>query len=155
MKSVFTFMLFCAVALLPMTAGTTAPETDWPQWRGPLRDGKSTETGLPKQWPEKGPAVSWSIANLGEGYGSLAIRGNRIYVQGTKDKESAVFCLNRADGKTIWSVSFGQWLAQDKGNGPRGAPMRDGDKLYVLTENGELACLKESDGSRVWHARRG
>jgi outer membrane protein assembly factor BamB len=150
MKFVFTFVLFCAVALLPMAAGTTAPVADWPQWRGPLRDGKSTETGLLKQWPEKGPAVSWSISNLGEGYGSLAIRGDRIYVQGTKEKESAVFCLNRADGKTIWSVVMGQWLVQDKGNGPRGTPTLDGDRLYVLTENGELACLKESDGSRVW-----
>jgi outer membrane protein assembly factor BamB len=150
MKSFYTVALFCALALLPMTAGTTAPTAEWPQWRGPLRDGKSSETGLLKQWPEKGPGVSWVISNLGEGYGSLAIRGERIYVQGTKNKESAVFCLNRADGKTIWSAPLGPTLSQDKGHGPRGTPTLDGDRLYVLTENGDLACLKESDGARVW-----
>lgn len=154
MKFLFSIALLCAFALLPMTGGTTAPEAEWPQWRGPLRNGLSSETGLLKQWPEKGPAVTWSIANLGEGYGSVAIRADRIYVQGTSgtasEAKSTVFCLNRADGKTIWSVPFGARVEQDKGNGPRGTPTLDGDKVYVLTENGDLACLKTSDGSRVW-----
>jgi hypothetical protein len=75
MKFLFSFALFCAFALLPITVGKTAPDAEWPQWRGPLRNGLSSETGLLKQWPEKGPAVTWSIANLGEGYGSVAIRG--------------------------------------------------------------------------------
>lgn len=154
MKFLFSIALLCAFALLPMTGGTTAPEAEWPQWRGPLRNGLSNETGLLKQWPEKGPAVTWSIANLGEGYGSVAIRADRIYVQGTSgtasEAKSTVFCLNRADGKTIWSVPFGARVEQDKGNGPRSTPTLDGDKVYVLTENGDLACLKTSDGSRVW-----
>ena len=91
-----------------------------PQWRGPLRNGLSSETGLLKQWPEKGPAVAWSIENLGEGYGSLGLRADRIYVQGTSgaagEAKSTVFCLTRADGKTIWSVAFGPRVVQDKGN---------------------------------------
>ncbi len=151
MKLLFSITLLCAFALLPLTIGQTAADAEWPQWRGPLRDGKSSETGLLKTWPEKGPAVSWSIANLGEGYGSLAIRGERIYIQGTNaEGKSTVFCLNRADGKQIWSVSFGPRLDQDKGNGPRGTPTLDGDQMYVLTENGDLACLREKDGSPVW-----
>ena len=154
MKSFFTFALFSALALLPFTAGTTAPEAEWPQWRGPQRNGLSTETGLLKQWPEKGPAVSWSIANLGEGYGSVALRADRMYVQGTSGAagaaKSTIFCLNRTDGKTIWSVAFGAKVDQDKGNGPRGTPTLDGDRMYVLTENGDLACLREKDGSSVW-----
>ena len=154
MRLLFLFALLCTIALQPMTAGNTAFEAEWPQWRGPLRNGLSTETGLLKQWPEKGPAVAWSISNLGEGYGSLAIKADRIYVQGTSgtanDAKSTVFCLNRADGKTIWSVTLGAKVDQDKGNGPRGTPTLDGDKLYVLTENGDLACLRERDGSLVW-----
>jgi outer membrane protein assembly factor BamB len=150
MKLFFSLLLLSAFASLPLTIGNTAADTEWPQWRGPLRDGKSSETGLLKAWPEKGPAVTWAISNLGEGYGSLAIRGERIYVQGTSEAKSTVFCLNRADGKQIWSVAFGPRLDQDKGNGPRGTPTLDGDRLYVLTENGDLACLKASDGSRVW-----
>ncbi|MBS1790245.1 MAG: PQQ-like beta-propeller repeat protein [Acidobacteria bacterium] len=154
MKFLLSSAFFCAFALLAITAGSTAPTTDWPQWRGPLRNGLSNEIGLLKQWPEKGPAVTWSITNLGEGYGSVAIRGDRVYVQGTSgtagEAKSTIFCLNRTDGKPIWSVPFGARVEQDKGNGPRGTPTLDGDRLYVLTENGDLACLREKDGSRVW-----
>jgi outer membrane protein assembly factor BamB len=149
-RILFSFALICAFALLSVTAGNTTPEAEWPQWRGPLRNGLSPETGLLKQWPANGPAVAWSITNLGEGYGSLAIKADRLYVQGTKGSESAVFCLNRADGKTIWSVSLGPKVDESRGNGPRGTPTLDGDRLYVLTENGDLACLRERDGSRVW-----
>ena len=154
MKVFFSLALLFAFTLLPTTVGQTAPEAEWPQWRGPQRNGLSSETGLLKQWPEKGPTVAWSIANLGEGYGSLAIRADRIYVQGTSgtasDAKSTVFCLNRADGKTIWSVTLGQKVEQDRGSGPRSTPTLDGDRVYVLTENGDLACLRAGDGSRVW-----
>ena len=96
MRFLFSFALICAFALAPMTVGNTAAEAEWPQWRGPLRNSLSSETGLLKQWPEKGPAVTWSIANLGEGYGSVAIKGDRIYVQGTSiaagEAKSTVFC---------------------------------------------------------------
>jgi hypothetical protein len=70
---------------------------------------------------------------LCEGYGSPALRADRIYVQGTSgaagEAKSAVLCLNRADGKTIWSVAFGPRVEQDKGIGPRGTPTLDGDRL--------------------------
>ena len=154
MRFLFSFALLCTFALLTITRGQYCARSRWPQWRGPLRNGLSSETGLLKQWPEKGPAVTWSITNLGEGYGSLAIKADRIYVQGTSgtasEAKSTVFCLNRADGKTIWSVTLGAKVDQDKGNGPRATPTLDGDRVYVLTENGDLACLRERDGSRVW-----
>ena len=154
MRFLFLFALLCAFSLLTLAVANPAPEADWPQWRGPLRNGLSSETGLLKQWPEKGPTMNWAIANLGEGYGSPALRGDRIYVQGTSgagsDAKSTVFCLNRADGKPIWTVPFGSKIDQDKGNGPRATPTLDGDRLYVLTENGDLACLRERDGSRIW-----
>jgi outer membrane protein assembly factor BamB len=150
MKFLFSLSLLCTFALLPLTIGQTAPEAEWPQWRGPLRNGVSSETGFLKQWPANGPATVWSIANLGEGYGSLAIKADRIYVQGTNGAASVVFCLNRADGKTIWSASLGPKVNESRGNGPRGTPTLDADRVYVLTENGDLACLRARDGSRVW-----
>ena len=61
---------FCSLALAPAVAGLAAnPEPDWPQWRGPDRNGLSKETGLLKSWPAGGPPKLWSIAELGEGYG--------------------------------------------------------------------------------------
>jgi outer membrane protein assembly factor BamB len=103
-----------------------------------------------KAWAEKGPATVWSISDLGAGYSSLAIKGEQIFVQGVKNKNSTVFCLNRADGKTVWATALGQALDQDRGGGPRGTPTIDNDRVYALTENGDLACLKIKDGSVVW-----
>jgi len=127
-----------------------AADRDWPQWQGPDRTGVSTETGLLKQWPKQGPPMTWLISNLGQGYGSVAIQGDRVYVQGTQAGKSVVLCLNRADGKTIWTRALGETLNSDKGGGPRGTPSVDGECVYALSENGDLSCLRTKDGSVVW-----
>jgi outer membrane protein assembly factor BamB len=124
---------------------------DWPQWQGPDRTGLSKETGLLQQWPASGPAVVWSASGLGAGYGSLAIKGDRIFVQGSNGRQSLVFSLNRADGKSVWSKALGPAGDNDRGPGPRGTPTLDADRMYVLTESGDLFCLKAVDGSEVWH----
>ncbi len=131
-------------------ANAVAATIDWPQWRGNDRNGLSAETGLLKQWPTSGPPVVWSISSLGEGFGSLAVRGDRIYIQGTRGEASVIFCLNRADGKTVWSTALGPKVDEGRGNGPRSTPTLDADRIYVLTENGDLACLQARDGSPVW-----
>jgi outer membrane protein assembly factor BamB len=123
---------------------------DWPQLRGPERNGVSKDTGLIKQWPSSGPQRVWSISSLGEGFGSIAIKGDRIFVQGTKESASVIFCLNRADGKMVWSAALGPKVNEGRGNGPRSTPTIDNDRVYVLTENGDLACLRAPDGSPVW-----
>jgi outer membrane protein assembly factor BamB len=124
--------------------------SDWPQWRGPERNGLSKDSGLIKQWPSSGPRQIWSISGLGDGYGSLAIKGDRIFVQGTRGGASVVFCLNRADGKTVWSAALGAKVNQSEGNGPRSTPTIDDNRVYALTENGDLACLRALDGVPVW-----
>ncbi|PYR57394.1 MAG: hypothetical protein DMF91_19585 [Acidobacteria bacterium] len=124
---------------------------DWPQWQGPDRTGLSKETGLLQQWPASGPAVVWSASGLGAGYGSLAIKGDRIFVQGANGRQSLVFSLNRADGKSVWSKALGPAGDNDRGPGPRGTPTLDADRMYVLTESGDLFCMKAVDGSEVWH----
>jgi len=147
--------LFLLFALSPLMIHAPAPveavaNGDWPQWRGAERNGLSTETGLLKQWPQSGPSVVWSVSSLGEGYGSIAAMGDRIYVQGTRGDASVIFCLNRADGKPVWSTALGPKVEEGRGNGPRSTPTIDGDRIYVLTENGDLACLQARDGSPVW-----
>src|SRR5215510_15215996 len=123
---------------------------DWPQWRGPERNGISKDTGLLKQWPPSGPQQTWAISGLGEGYGSLSVKGDRVFVQGTRGGASVVFCLNRADGKTVWSAALGAKVNQSEGNGPRSTPTVDDNRVYALTENGDLACLRALDGVPVW-----
>jgi outer membrane protein assembly factor BamB len=145
-----------AMAAVPVMATTAvqAPSptgADWPQWRGPDRNGLSTETGLLDEWPALGPPLAWSISGLGAGYGSLSTSGDRVFVQGTADRQSVVFSLNRADGRQVWATALGSTLGNDQGPGPRGTPTVDGDRLYVLSESGDLACLRFADGGTVWH----
>ena len=130
--------------------GQSSAGADWPQWRGPDRTGLSKESGLLSQWPSSGPALLWSAANLGAGFGSLAVSGDRIFVQGTRTGRSVVVTLNRADGKEIWSKALGPAADNEQGPGPRGTPTMDSDRIYVLTENGDLACLLAKDGTMVW-----
>src|SRR5204863_4104358 len=122
----------------------------WPQWQGPDRTNLSKETGLLKQWPPTGPPVVWSVAGVGAGYGSVAVKDDRIFLQGSAGGRSVVYALNRADGKGLWSKALGSAGNNDKGSGPRSTPTLDGDRAYVLTENGDLACLKAQDGTSVW-----
>jgi outer membrane protein assembly factor BamB len=151
------FIIWYSVHASSETAPHSAPPntlpsgpSDWPQWRGPERNGVSKDTGLIKQWPSSGPQKAWSISSLGEGYGSLATKGDRIFVQGTSGSGSVVFCLNRADGKTAWAATLGQKVNEGRGNGPRSTPTVDDNRVYALTENGDLVCLNASNGSPVW-----
>jgi outer membrane protein assembly factor BamB len=138
-----------ALAVTTVLSVAAIEAADWPQWQGPDRTRVSKETGLLKEWPAAGPAVVWTANGLGSGYGSMAIAGDRVYVQGTRGRNSVVIALNRADGKEVWSKGLGASETNDQGPGPRGTPTVDGDRVYVLTENGDLACLK-TDGTAVW-----
>ena len=127
-----------------------SPSVDWPQWRGPDRNGLSKETGLLSQWPRSGPTVAWSAAMLGAGYGSIAVQGDRVYVQGMRNNQSVVSVLNRADGKVVWVRILGPAGNNDRGPGPRSTPTIDGDRVYALSETGDLACLRAADGMVIW-----
>jgi outer membrane protein assembly factor BamB len=151
---------FTALTVLTLAAALSAhaPQGDpsnslgagWPQWRGADRSGISSETGLLKQWPAAGPPLAWTNSTIGGGYGSVAVSGDRVFVQGVQKSQSGVSSLNRADGKLVWSKPLGPFGTNDRGSGPRGTPTVDGDRLYVLTEMGDLACLRAADGTSVW-----
>jgi outer membrane protein assembly factor BamB len=147
-----TLSLCLVVVWVGSSAGQSpsAASGDWPQWRGPERTGRSAETGLLAQWPAAGPAKLWSIATVGAGYGSVAVRGDRVFVQGSTGRESAVYVLSRADGKLIWSKTLGAAGSNGQGSGPRATPTVDDDRVYVLTESGDLACLTVQDGAVLW-----
>ena len=92
----FLMTLASVAAMAAGAGGQSTSGADWPQWRGPDRTGLSKESALLRQWPPSGPALLWSGANLGAGYGSLAVSGDRIFVQGTRAGRSIVVTLNRA-----------------------------------------------------------
>jgi outer membrane protein assembly factor BamB len=146
MRSFLAVILAFAAVSIP----TAQPTFDWPQWRGPERTGISRETGLLAQWPASGPRALWSVTTAGAGYGSMAVAGGRVYVQGQRGRESIVTALDSADGKAVWTRALGPANDNDRGPGPRGTPTVEGDRLYVLTENGDLASLRALDGGVIW-----
>jgi outer membrane protein assembly factor BamB len=80
----------------------------------------------------------------------VAVAGSRVFVQGMKNRQSVVTSLDRTSGKPVWSVAIGTAQENDRGSGPRSTPTVDGDRVYVLTENGDLVCLMVADGKVVW-----
>jgi hypothetical protein len=90
------------IVLLPL-----ARAADWPQFRGPNRDDISQETGLLKSWPKDGPPLVWQAKELGSGYSSLSVAGDRVFTLGNKDKVSKVIALDRDNGKPVWSAEVG------------------------------------------------
>ncbi len=138
-----------SLALLLVLSLSLAAE-DWPQWRGPARDGRSAETGLAAEWPAGGPALLWQAEILGEGYASFAVVGGRLYTQGQKDGRQFVIALDAATGKLIWQTANGDTYADGRGGGPRGAPTLDNGRLYALGSSGNLICLDAASGKQVW-----
>ena len=142
--------LLTAVALAAGLA-TVAQADDWLQWRGPDRAGISTETGLLDEWPPEGPEVNWQIETLGHGYGTVVVEGDAIYVQGTRDGQSAVFRLRAGDGGEVWNRKLGPLYDHpDRGDGPRSVPTIHGDSLFVLNGMGEVARIAKDSGEVIW-----
>jgi outer membrane protein assembly factor BamB len=137
---------FVPSALAFVLLSSSAPAADWPQFRGPNRDDISKETGLLKSWPKDGPPLAWQIKDLGGGYSSLSVVGDRIYTLGNKGNVTKAFALERDNGKVVWSADVGP-----SGGDLGCTPTVDGDRIYALGQQGDLVCLQAKDGERVWH----
>jgi outer membrane protein assembly factor BamB len=99
------------VAFLLLVPGTLAAQ-EWPQWRGPNRDGVSPDSGLLKEWPGGAPKLVWQVDRVGVGYSSLSVRGGRLYTQGDLQGVEHVICLSAEDGKILWAVQAGPVAAR-------------------------------------------
>jgi outer membrane protein assembly factor BamB len=137
---------------------SSAVAADWPQWRGPNRDGVSTDTGLLKSWPTNGPKLLWEAKGAGRGYASMAITGGRVYTFGdtlstADDTDEYVSCFDAADGKQIWKAKTSKFWSEQKNvqwQSPRSTPTVDGDRLYVVSPLGNLVCFATADGKEIW-----
>jgi outer membrane protein assembly factor BamB len=147
---VATPLIILALLLLMPTGAAAQTRGEWPQWRGANRDGISKETGLLKQWPADGPPLAWKTTGAGRGYSSMAIAGGRIYTMGLRGEREFVVAFDVQTGKELWATPTGKAFRNDRGDGPRGTPTVDGDRLYALGGNGDLACLETKTGRVVW-----
>ena len=123
---------------------------DWTQFRGPDRSNRSDDVDLLFDWNQTPPVPAWQARNLGEGYSSVSVQGNRVFTMGTRNNREVVFALDLKNGKELWFTPLGSIFKDGQGNGPRSTPTLDGSLLYALGANGDLACLDVKTGGITW-----
>jgi outer membrane protein assembly factor BamB len=141
-----------SISILSMALSASAD--NWPQWRGPQRDGVSHETGLLGQWPKDGPQLLWKVTNAGRGYSTPSVVDGRVYLMASEGLENEfVEALDVKDGKRIWTSRLGNvGNPKMQPNFPtaRSTPTIDGDFIYALSSDGDLACLDIKTGVARW-----
>ena len=123
---------------------------DWPQWRGPNREGIFKGANLNLDWSAKKPALLWTFRQAGAGYSAPTIVGTTLYCQGGADGKDFAFALDTQTGKEKWRQNLGEIALLERGDGPRGSVTVDGDKLYLIRGGGQIHCLTASDGKILW-----
>jgi outer membrane protein assembly factor BamB len=150
MKRTYLTLIFLSLA-----ATQTVSAADWPQWRGPHRDGTSQETGLLDQWPTDGPKLVWQVDDVDYGYGTPAVAGDRLYItanRGMNDEFVRAYSLD--DGSLIWSTRIGKVGKPDQQPpfaAARSTPTVDGKQIFVLSSDGDLVCVDAATGNIVWN----
>ncbi len=139
-----------ALCLIGLSYQSTAKAVDWPQWRGPNRDGVCTETGLLRNWPEGGPKLLWELTGLGKGYSSLAIVDGRFYTMGDvrigSEKVQCVLAYDLSTRKRLWAAEVGPTHS----DGPRCTPTVDDGLIYAVGTAGDVVCIDADTGKVRW-----
>lgn len=141
---------FLVAALFMLAVATPGEAEDWPQWRGPNRNGVSSESEWISEWPADGPKVAWK-AEVGLGFSSVVIADRRLFTLGHADEQDTVYGLDATTGKVLWKHSYPAELG-DKffEGGTTGTPTVAGGRVYVLSRWGDMLCLGASDGKVQW-----
>lgn len=139
--------LFCLAVLLSAQSSFAA---EWPQWRGPQRDGIAKEPGLTLDWEAKPPQHQWTIEGMGAGYASLSIADGKMYSTGNFDDGQAVVCIDLGTRQRVWKTPLTVKAPEHSFPGSRCTPTLDGPNLYVVTSDGQIACLRRNSGEVVW-----
>ena len=147
-QSAYSQLASAATCIALVIAAGSAQAADWPQFRGPNGDG-STDEKILTTWPAEGPKVLWK-APMGEGFGALAIVGDRAYVFAERMKQEVCVALDVATGKEVWATPLGSTIFDGNGNGPRSTPTVVGDNVFLLGTYLKLSCLSAKDGKVVW-----
>jgi outer membrane protein assembly factor BamB len=141
-------LVICAAACIGGAMRAADRVADWPSWRGPNRDARSTETGLLDQWPEGGPKLLFQVDSLGKGYSSVSIVDGRLYTMSQVRGEAVLQCLDAADGRELWSTPVGSGV-------PNCTPTVDpaSGLVFALGREGDLVCCRAADGQLVWRKK--
>jgi outer membrane protein assembly factor BamB len=124
---------------------------DWPQWRGPTRNGISQEKGWADQWSKEGPPIAWKAA-VGLGFSSVVVSGGKAVTAGHANETDTVFCFDALTGKELWKHSYPADLG-DKyyEGGTTGTATFEGERVFWLSRWGDLFCFDAATGKIVWN----
>ena len=149
------------LAVLSLSLSLSPAAADWPQWRGPNRDGTAPGAKLPAKWPAEAPAAKWT-APVGEGYGGVAVAGGKAFamgrnvatVLGTEFSVERCLCFDAATGKELWKLEYLQTFRPPEqpgiGKGPNSTPTVDRDRVYMYGLGGMLHCIEVATGKVLW-----
>jgi outer membrane protein assembly factor BamB len=128
----------------------TAASEDWPQFRGPERDGISRLKLGNVSWPEEGPSKIWSVPG-GEGHSGIAVSRGRVFTMVQEGADEVVLCLEAATGRRLWTQRRAARFAESYGGaGPHATPSVSGDRVFVVGAKGQFFALKAENGEILW-----
>ena len=146
----------CAVALfltVPLLVRAQNAGTDWPQFRGPARDGSAAAFKEPQTWPNQ-LTKKWTV-NVGEGYSTPLIVGDRVYMFARQGTNEVMQALDASTGKSLWQTRYAAPVtvnpaAQAHGPGPKATPAFAGGRLYTLGMGGIVTAFDAASGKQLW-----
>jgi outer membrane protein assembly factor BamB len=122
----------------------------WTQWRGPHRNGLTTETVGFASWPKVEIKKLWEL-DLGVGYSASSVSGDRVYTMGYSNGKDTVYCLNARTGKEIWTHSYStRNYSMMNAGGPAGTPSVVDGRVYTMSRSTQTYCLDARDGKVLW-----
>jgi len=141
------FFLKLLISLLLFTTSVSIIYCQLYDWRGPGRTGIYNETGLLKKWPDTGPKLLWEAENMGDGYSSVTVTDNAVYVTGRKESSDVLTALS-LDGKKKWETIYGKaWMTNHTGS--RCIPTYYNENLFLVSGSGDIVCI-DSNGKIKW-----
>ncbi len=128
----------------------TLASAAWPSFRGSSRDGKLLGLSLSEDWAASPPKLIWKT-QIGPGWSSFSVAGNRLFTQEQRGEKEAVVCLDARTGQTVWEYEYvSRFWESVAGAGPRATPTIADEGLFSLGANGILTCLNASTGVKTW-----
>jgi outer membrane protein assembly factor BamB len=134
-------------------ATTVSLGAQWPQWRGPQRDGVVPAASVPAAWPDK-PSVKWT-QRLGEGYSSPVVDAGRVFVHSRNDPDELVTAFDLSTGKPLWTARYPSAFAKNKyaatmAKGPFSTPLVAGGRVFTLGTSAVLSAFDAGTGALRW-----
>ena len=148
-----------AACILCGTCAALTRAEDWPQWRGPNRDGAWTESGILETFGAEGLNIRWRVP-IGPGWSSPVVSHGRVFVTDvqleTRPAQERLHCFDEATGKSLWTYTYEAEypdLPPENRSTPTATPIVEAGKLYMIGGNGHVHCLETGTGKPLWEKR--